>query len=249
MKRALMTLSILLLTASVRAATYLGTDDQPVSNLPGRNLLVESTTTLKVQQMGSVTVTPGTGTWSTTGSTVTIVLPAGQAALPVTGTFSASGSSVTVFGPNGGPVDVSGNVGVTGTVTANAGTGIFNTTGSTNVVAGAGGLAIKSTTLSAGGQALNVVGTGPNLDGKALVYAVDNNMAVGTLSLTGLIKSVDLQALQGSCTFDINGGASIVVTKNTSESFDLAYTLTNAAVNLTAKDSNATCKARVVGAN
>jgi len=218
----------LLLATATRAqagATYLGIDNQPVSNAPDSQLLVGSTETLKVQQQGTVTVTPGTGTFKAEVTTGSITA------------FQGGSWSITTTQP-------------TGPMTVTPGTGTWNTSGSTNIVAGAGGVPISTVATAGGTTSLSVLNQGaPNLSGKSLVYAADNNMAVGTLSLTGLIKSVDLQALVGSCTFNINGGASIVISKNTSESFDLAYTLSNAAVNLTSKGAGATCKARVVGAN
>jgi hypothetical protein len=90
----------------------------------------------------------------------------------------------------------------------------------------------------------------PNLENKSYVFTSSNSMVTsGVLSLTGLGKSVDLQAMGGDCTFTVNSGDAILVDKNTGENFDYAYTLNNPSVTLTAKDAAATCKVRIVGAN
>ncbi|NIN66264.1 MAG: hypothetical protein GTO63_16545, partial [Anaerolineae bacterium] len=64
---------------------------------------------------------------------------------------------------------------------------------------------------------------GPQIGSKSFTYASDNDMAAtDTITITGLAKDVVLQALNGDCTFDIDGGNSIVVRKNTAEDFDFA---------------------------
>lgn len=89
----------------------------------------------------------------------------------------------------------------------------------------------------------------PDLEGKSAVYASSNSMVTGgTVSISGLTKSVHLFALNGECTFSINSGDSLLVQKNTSEDYDYAYTLSNGSVNLSAKDGAAICRSRIIGA-
>lgn len=123
-------------------------------------------------------------------------------------------------------------------------------TPSTQTLRGRNGETITSEAVG-GNEALHVKALGiPDLEGKAMVYKSSDNFFVsGALTLTGLGKSIDLQALGNDCTFNLGGGEAINVAKNTAESFDLAFTVTNPTVNLTAKSAGATCKARIVGAN
>jgi len=139
--------------------------------------------------------------------------------------------------------DGSINAAISGTVTANV-------NASTQTLRGRSGETITSEAVGAN-EALHVKALGvPDLEGKSLVYKSSDNFVVGgALTLTGLGKTVDLQALGNDCTFNLGGGDDINVSKNTAESFDLGYTITNPTVNLTAKGASATCKARLTGAN
>ena len=121
---------------------------------------------------------------------------------------------------------------------------------STVGIRGLRGIVIGSESQSTG-EVLHVLNTGRvNLDGLFTVYKSSDNMVVGgALTLTGKINNVDLQAVGNDCTFNLSGGDSINVGKNTSELFEFDYTSTNLTVNLTAKSGSALCKVRIVGAN
>lgn len=121
---------------------------------------------------------------------------------------------------------------------------------STNSVRGKNGNVVTSQTVGSN-DALHVFDLNkPDISGKVMVYKSSDNMVVGqSLTLTSLGKSVDLQAIVNDCTFKINGGDDINVAKNTAESFDFAYTLSNPSVSLEAKSGGATCKVRIVGVN
>lgn len=90
-----------------------------------------------VGQVGSYTVTPGTGTWNTSGSSVTAFqggspwsISGSTITAYVANSQSVTGSTVVVIGPNGGPVLTS----LQGSVTVTPGTGTWSTSGSTNTV-------------------------------------------------------------------------------------------------------------------
>lgn len=90
----------------------------------------------------------------------------------------------------------------------------------------------------------------PSLTGMSMVYKSSDAMVVGgALTLTGKANQVDLAAMGNDCTFNINGGDSINVAKNYSETYHFDYVATNLTVNLTAKSGSATCRVRITGAN
>lgn len=223
----ILALAILSPVRAHATASALAVDDQGVSNAPGTQLLINSTNTLNAAVSGNVGISSGANTLN--------VLSDGSINVNVPG-LSVTGSTVQVTGLNGGPVEISGTA---------------NVSVSTVGIRGSQGQTITSTSTNDGSIALSVVDKSkPNLDGKSMVYASSNSMVTaGVLTLTGLGKSIDLQAFAGVCTFTINSGAQIQVAKNTSESYDLAYTLTNPSVTLVSQDVNSTCKVRIVGAN
>jgi len=222
MKKMLIAIALMLMVPlGAKAATSaLAVDVQPVSGDVG---ISSGSNTMKVLSDGSINVNvPG---------------------------LSVTGSTVQVTGLGGGPVAVQQQ----GSMTVTPGTGTWNADVSISTVGirGSQGKIISSSDTAAGGTALQVINVGrPNLDGKSMVYASSNSMVTsGVLSLTGLGKSIDLQAFSGVCTFTINSGAQLEVSKNTSESYDYDYTLTNPSVTLVSKDTQAICKVRIVGAN
>lgn len=121
---------------------------------------------------------------------------------------------------------------------------------STVAVKGSGGQVIDAVVIQST-TALSVLNLGrTNLAGLSFVYKSTDNFVVGaSISLTGKANEVDLQAIGDTCTFNINGGESIIVVANTGEFYNFDYTATNLIVNLTAKAGSATCKARITGAN
>lgn len=268
MKGLLVACVIALASNANALGTYLGTDLQDV-NVTGQSgqLLIGSTETLKAQlQAGSnaigtvgVTTLPsipaGSNAIGTVGVTTLPSIPAGANAIGTVGVTAlpalsagsnqigtVSGSTVTsILKDSGGnEVGVTNNrLNVNATVEA-----------STQALKGKNGNTITSQTIGSN-EALHVVNLGaPDLSGKAAVYKSSDAMVVsGTLVLTGLAKSIDIQAVAGDCTFSVNGGDNINVLKNSAESYDFAYTLTNPSVLLVAKAGGATCKARIIGAN
>lgn len=230
MKKLLLVLGLCL--APVRAhaaASALAVDLQPVivsSALPAGN-----------NEIGKVGISSGANSLNVNAD--------GSINVDVTNQMSVSGSTMQVTGLGGGPVQVQ----QVGSMSVISGTGTFNTTGSTVGIQGSQGQVIASSN-TAGGVALKVVNVGlPSLDGRTPVYSSSNNFVTGgVINFSGLVKSIDLMALNGTCTFQINSGDLIIVSKNTDESYDFAYTLANPSITLTAKDNSGTCKSRIVGA-
>jgi len=279
MKKLLLALALTLVGSEAFAvSSYLGTAVQDVSGSTvniGGSLPAGTNNIGDVDVLTLPSIPTGTNNIGTvSGSTVTIgsPLPAGTnnigdvdvLTLPSipTGTNNigtVSGSTVTIGSPLPTGTNTIGEVKVTdGTddLAINADGSInavvtsANVSASTVGVRGASGGTITDTSVGSG-LALDVLDASrANLDGKALVYKSSDNFVVGgALTLTGIANQVDLQAFTNDCTFNLAGGESINVAKNTSESFNFDYTSINLTVNLTAKSAGATCKARITGAN
>ncbi len=126
----------------------------------------------------------------------------------------------------------------------------LSVSGSSVVIQGSGGGNITSE-LVASSEALHVINIGmPNIANKFWVYVSSDDMdTVSPLVLTGTGNEVSLQALGGTCTFDINSGIDFIVDRNTAESFDFDFTLINPSVALISKAAASTCKVRITGAN
>ena len=120
--------------------------------------------------------------------------------------------------------------------------------GSTVAIRGAGGEIVTAETNGAK-IGLNVVAiNSPNLSGRSFTYSVQNSMVVGsTATITGLGKTVDLQALGGDCVFTIDGGEPIIVSNTLSEVFDLGYIILSPEVHLVSK-TGGNCRVRITGA-
>jgi hypothetical protein len=195
-----------------------------------------------------------------TVSSFTVALPEGFNYL---GQVGVSSTTAITIGSIGTAVQLASGTATIGNVTLSDGTDSLNINpdGSLNVTAtiapstqtlrGRNGNTITSANFSASTEALHVLNLGqPDLYGKAYVYKSSDNFTVGgSLTLTGLGKQVDLQAINNDCTFNLGGGEDINVAKNTAETFDLAFTISNPTVNLTAKSGGAICKVRITGAN
>lgn len=121
-------------------------------NVVSSNTVVTNAGIFAVQsaQNGSYTVTPGTGTFPVSGPLTDTQLRATP--VPVSGSFSASGSSVTIFAPNGNttpiPVQASipgGSIATTSTATVISGqTGALAVTSTNTIVTNAGVFAVQA---------------------------------------------------------------------------------------------------------
>ena len=218
--------------------SYLGVDTQDV-NLKQQNgaLAVTSTSTVITGSLPSGT--------NNIGDVDVLSLPALSAGTNQIGTVSGSTVTSIIKDSGGDEATVTG-----GRLDVNATITSADVSVSTVGIRGANGQQITSELIGSS-QALHVKVLGiPDLTSKVSVYKSSDNMVVsGALTLTGLGKSIDLQAITNDCTFNLGGGESINVVKNTAESFDLNYTVSNPTVNLTAKSSGATWKCRIFGSN
>lgn len=185
----------------------------------------------------------GTDNQDVTITSFTVALPAGSNQLG-----TVSGSSVTsVLADDGGEHATITNGRLDVNVVASSSTDVSV---STVGIRGSQGIIITSSATALGTALLTFDSSRPSLTGRTFVYVSSNAMVVGgSLTLPGLANQVDLQAVTQDCTFNINGGDSIVVLKNTAESYNFDYAATNLVVNLTAKAGAAVCKARITGAN
>lgn len=234
-------IAILTMTASSAFAvpTYLGTTNQDVT-------ITSSAVTLPVSLQNSIPT--GTNSIGTVGintgtnSIGTVGLNTGTNNI---GTVSGSTVTSILKDGSGNAVTVTGNRLDVNAVITSADVSI-----STVGIRGSQGTIITSKTQALGTSLLTVDTARANLDGLSFVYKSSDSMVVGgALTLTGKANQVDLQAIGNDCTFNIGGGDSLNVAKNTGESYNFDYTQTNLVVNLTAKSGSATCKVRITGAN
>lgn len=242
MKQLLGLLLLALATNASANANFLGTANQDVS-------VTSFTVALPAggNHLGAVTIDTALPAGANAIGTV------GVTSLPalVTGTANigtVSGSSVTsVLSDDGGEhaTITGGRLDVNATLS-----GTTDVSASTVGIRGSQGTIITSKTQALGTALLTVDSARANLDGLSLVYKSSDSMVVGgAVTLTGKANQVDLQAISNDCTFNIGGGESINVAKNTGESYNFDYTATNLTVNLTAKSGSAQCKVRITGAN
>jgi len=167
------TLYILTASSGSNAVGYfLGASSVPVNVLNTLNV-----NTHGVTAVGQLTVTPGTGTWSTSGSSVTVFATAGGAVSVILTTAGVNASTVTIQAPNNNttPIPVSGSFSATVTFLSTGTVGV-----ATPTVVNMNGLGVSSTTMP------GAIG-----DGKTQIWAGDN---IGRGYVTGLGMGVQISS-------------------------------------------------------
>ena len=261
-------------------STYLGVDQQDV-NIAAQDgaVMIESTTTIPVSAASlplpsgaatSANQATANGHLSTIAGDTTSIdgkIPAQGAAttansLPVN---IASDQTVPVSATD---LDIRDLTGASDNVNLNDGTDALdiNSNGSLNVQQSTHDNLNANVNLQvgdvdvSGGNPVPVTGTF-NVDGSSIqsrgygefAYAVGEDIACAptNVSFTGLVDEVELQAINGTCTYTILGGSSMTLRRNTAKTLKLNYTASGTAstVSCTAKDGGATCNVYITGGN